>query len=85
MKILFSLTLYLQYCQPYASITLLFQQREVKLSRKDSSCVINNCLPGTTHFVRLVALDIDNQIMEKSKQMTIQTSAPPDSPALSVR
>ncbi|KAK3101597.1 hypothetical protein FSP39_004737 [Pinctada imbricata] len=39
-------------------------QREVKLSQKDSSCVINNCLPGTTHFVRLVALDKDNQILE---------------------
>lgn len=61
------------------------QQREVKLSEKDSSCVINNCLPGTTHFVRLIAIDTDGQILEKSKQLTIQTSAPPDSPILSIR
>lgn len=61
------------------------QQREVKLSEKDSSCVINNCLPGTTHFVRLIAIDADGQILEKSKQLTVQTSAPPDSPILSVR
>nr|XP_034305803.1 uncharacterized protein LOC105321045 isoform X1 [Crassostrea gigas] len=60
-------------------------QREVKLSEKDSSCVINNCLPGTTHFVRLIAIDADGQILEKSKQLTVQTSAPPDSPILSVR
>ncbi|XP_048739977.2 uncharacterized protein LOC125654190 isoform X5 [Ostrea edulis] len=60
-------------------------QREVKLSEKDSSCVINNCLPGTTHFVRLTAIDNDGQILEKSKQLTVQTSAPPDAPNLSVR
>ena len=61
------------------------QQREVRLSPKDISCVINKCLPGTTHFVRLVAYNEDGQIIEKSKQLTVQTSAPPDAPVLSVR
>ncbi|XP_025107507.1 uncharacterized protein LOC112572161 isoform X5 [Pomacea canaliculata] len=60
-------------------------QREVRLSTRDVSCVINKCLPGTTHFVRLVAFDEDGQIIEKSKQLTVQTSAPPDPPILSVR
>ena len=63
----------------------MLQQREVKLSEKDSSCVINNCLPGTTHFVRLIAIDGDGQSVEKSRQLTVQTSAPPDSPLLTVR
>ena len=57
----------------------------MKLSEKDSSCVINNCLPGTTHFVRLIAIDGDGQSVEKSRQLTVQTSAPPDSPLLTVR
>ena len=61
------------------------QEREVRLSSKDSNCVINKCLPGTTHFVRLLALDEDGQIKERSKQMTVQTSAPPDGPTLSLR
>ncbi|KAK7102883.1 hypothetical protein V1264_021041 [Littorina saxatilis] len=60
-------------------------QREVRLSPKDICCVINKCLPGTTHFVRLVAYSEDGKILEKSKQLTVQTSAPPDSPVLSVR
>ncbi|XP_063446523.1 uncharacterized protein LOC134726026 isoform X8 [Mytilus trossulus] len=60
-------------------------QREVRLSSQDSSCVINNCLPGTTHFVRLLALVDDGQIKERSKQYTIQTSAPADSPVQTVR
>ncbi|XP_041347758.1 uncharacterized protein LOC121367568 [Gigantopelta aegis] len=60
-------------------------QREVRLSEKDSNCVINKCLPGTTHFVRLVACKDDGQIVDKSKQLTMQTSAPPDSPVVSVR
>ncbi|CAL1538548.1 unnamed protein product [Lymnaea stagnalis] len=60
-------------------------QREVKLSKHDSNCVINKCLPGTTHFVRVVSYNINGQILEKSKQLTIQTSAPPDAPKLSVR
>ncbi|GFN84346.1 fibronectin, partial [Plakobranchus ocellatus] len=61
------------------------EQREVKLSCKDSNCVINKCLPGTTHFVRIVACNVNNQILDKSRQLTIQTSAPPDAPKLSVR
>ncbi|XP_059161356.1 uncharacterized protein LOC131944640 isoform X2 [Physella acuta] len=60
-------------------------QREVKLSKADTNCVINKCLPGTTHFVRVVGLATNGQIIEKSKQLTIQTSAPPDAPQLSVR
>ncbi|XP_076447663.1 uncharacterized protein LOC143284653 isoform X3 [Babylonia areolata] len=60
-------------------------QREVRLSAKDISCVINKCLPGTTHFVRLLAYNEDGTILEKSKQLTVQTSAPPDAPVLSVR
>lgn len=67
------------------SLILSHQQREVRLSTRDVSCVINKCLPGTTHFVRLVAFDEDGQIIEKSKQLTVQTSAPPDPPILSVR
>ncbi|XP_067685414.1 uncharacterized protein [Haliotis asinina] len=60
-------------------------QREVRLSERDTNCVINKCLPGTTHFVRLVAYNEEGQIMDKSKQLTVQTSAPPDSPVLSIR
>ncbi|XP_046358181.2 uncharacterized protein LOC124136325 [Haliotis rufescens] len=60
-------------------------QREVRLSERDTNCVINKCLPGTTHFVRLVAYSEDGQIMDKSKQLTVQTSAPPDGPVLSIR
>ncbi|GFR62047.1 fibronectin, partial [Elysia marginata] len=61
------------------------EQREVKLSNKDSNCVINKCLAGTTHFVRIVACNVNNQILDKSRQLTVQTSAPPDAPKLSVR
>lgn len=64
---------------------ILFQQREVTLSSKDTSCVINKCLPGTTHFVRLLALDGEANIQDKSKQLTIQTSAPPDAPLIAIR
>ncbi|KAL3853216.1 hypothetical protein ACJMK2_016773 [Sinanodonta woodiana] len=60
-------------------------EREVKLSNKDNNCVITKCLPGTTHFVRLVVIDKDGNVRERSKQLTIQTSAPPDAPSLSVR
>ncbi|XP_052779768.1 uncharacterized protein LOC128217013 isoform X4 [Mya arenaria] len=60
-------------------------EREVRLSNKDSNCVINKCLPGTTHFVRLLALDGDGQIKDRSKQLTVQTSAPPDAPCLALR
>ncbi|KAL5013163.1 hypothetical protein ScPMuIL_007433 [Solemya velum] len=60
-------------------------QREVTLSSKDTSCVINKCLPGTTHFVRLLALDGEANIQDKSKQLTIQTSAPPDAPLIAIR
>ncbi|KAK3579080.1 hypothetical protein CHS0354_029940 [Potamilus streckersoni] len=60
-------------------------EREVKLSNKDNNCVITKCLPGTTHFVRLAVIDKDGNVRERSKQLTIQTSAPPDAPLLSVR
>ena len=66
-------------------VCLFYQEREVRLSNKDSNCVINKCLPGTTHFVRLLALDEEGQIKERSKQLTVQTSAPPDGPTLSLR
>lgn len=75
--------MYLKSCSEVLSI--FFQEREVRLSSKDTNCVINKCLPGTTHFVRLLALDGDGQIRERSKQLTVQTSAPPDGPCLSLR
>lgn len=47
--------------------------------------MINKCLPGTTHFVRVISVSPDGNILGKSRQLTVQTSAPPDAPKLAVR
>ncbi|XP_023933288.1 uncharacterized protein LOC106180596 isoform X1 [Lingula anatina] len=60
-------------------------QREFKLSPQESSCILQKCYPGTNHFIRLVALGADGRILEKSKQVVVQTSAPPEAPVVSLR
>ncbi|XP_033744669.1 uncharacterized protein LOC117330483 isoform X1 [Pecten maximus] len=61
------------------------KQRSLNLERDNNSCIINNCLPGTTHFVRLIVLDDQGKELERSRQLTIQTSAPPEAPIMTVR
>ncbi|CAH1782616.1 unnamed protein product [Owenia fusiformis] len=60
-------------------------QREVKIASKERSCILQNCYPGTNHFVRILALGDRDEVLDKSRQLTVQTSASPDTPVLTLR
>ncbi|CAD5112727.1 DgyrCDS1945 [Dimorphilus gyrociliatus] len=59
--------------------------KDVELRPGEKSCTIHKCYQGTNHFVKLTAVDELGQIVDQSKQLTVQTSAPPDAPNLSLR
>ena len=52
-------------------------EREVRLPAGERSCVIHKCYPGTNHYVRLYAMTADDQILDRSWQLTVQTNATP--------
>ena len=64
---------------------VVFQEREVKLPSGEKSCVLHKCYPGTNHFLRVHALSKDDRILDVSKQLTVQTAAPPDTPLVTLR
>ena len=65
--------------------TVTVQEREVKLPTSERSCVIHKCYPGTNHFVRVYAVGADDSQLDRSRVVTIQTSAPPDPPNVTTR
>lgn len=63
----------------------LCQQREARLGAREQTCTISKCFPGTNHFVRVLVLGHNGEVLEKSRQITVQTSAAPDTPVVHVR
>ena len=57
----------------------------MKLPAGEKSCVIHKCFPGTCHFIRIYAMGSDDQVLDRSTQVTAQTSAAPDSPYVTLR
>lgn len=47
--------------------------------------VINDCSPGTSHFLVVAAVNADGGLVARSEQLTVQTSAPVKQPALQLR
>ncbi|XP_071807417.1 uncharacterized protein [Asterias amurensis] len=46
---------------------------------------IKGCIAGTNHFVSVVALDEGDRVIHRSRQLTVQTSAPLATPNLTIR
>ena len=61
------------------------QEKEVKLPAGEKSCVIHKCYAGTNHFIRIYAIGTEERLLEKSRQITVQTSAAPDTPVVTLR
>ncbi len=59
--------------------------REVKLSPRDHTCVIHKCCPGTNHYIQVAAVTDGEQVVARSRLVTVQTSAPPTPPILFVK
>ena len=57
----------------------------MKLPSGEKSCVLHKCFPGSVHYIRVWAMGKDDQVLDVSKQITVQTSAPPDCPRLTTR
>lgn len=57
----------------------------MKLPAGEKSCVIHKCFPGTNHFVRVYSMQAEDKVLDRSRLTTIQTSAPPDPPNVSLR
>ena len=57
----------------------------MKLPAGEKSCVLHKCFPGSVHYVRVWAMGKDDRVMDVSKQLTVQTSASPDTPTVTVR
>lgn len=49
------------------------------------SLVLQKLFPGITHYIKVFAIGDSDIIIEKSKQIIVQTSAPPDIPAVGIR
>ena len=64
---------------------LPFQEREVKLPQGEKSCVLHKCLPGAKHHLRVWATGKEDRVLDVSSQITVQTSAPPDTPVVTLR
>ena len=54
-------------------------------SEAEYSLVLQKLFPGITHYVKVFAIGDSDIIIEKSKQITVQTSAPPDIPVVGIR
>ena len=61
------------------------RMQEVKVDGAVQCYSLKNCLPGTSHFVRVVAIGDDGTVMAKSKQLTVQTGAVPNPPKFLLR
>ncbi|XP_064633270.1 uncharacterized protein LOC135491376 [Lineus longissimus] len=60
-------------------------QRETRLSINEMTCVIKKCFPGTNHYIRVLVVGEQDEVYEKSRQLIVQTSAPPDTPVVCTR
>lgn len=62
-------------------------EREILVETTDAehSLVLQKLFPGITHYVKVYAIGESNVILEKSKQIVVQTNAPPDVPVVGVR
>jgi len=47
--------------------------------------VIDDCSPGTSHFVVVAAVNAAGSLVARSQQYTVQTCAPVTQPALQLR
>ena len=47
--------------------------------------MIHKCYPGTFHYVRVYAVGVDDALIARSRRLTVQTSAPPEPPSVSLR
>jgi len=61
------------------------QMREVRLPASEKSCVIHKCYPGTFHYVRVYCVGVDDTLIARSCRLTVQISAPPEPPSVSLR
>ncbi len=57
----------------------------MKLPSGEKSCVLHKCFPGSSHFLRVWAMGKDDRVLDVSTQLTVQTSAPPDTPLVTQR
>ncbi len=57
----------------------------MKLPSGEKSCVLHKCYPGTNHFLRVFAMSKEDKVLDVSKQMTVQTAAPPDTVLVTLR
>lgn len=60
-------------------------EKAVEIGQGEKNCTIHKCYQGANHLVKLVAIDQSGNIINTSKQLTVQTSAPPDAPNLSLK
>ncbi|XP_068713854.1 uncharacterized protein [Montipora foliosa] len=60
------------------------QVEELTLPLSQTSHVIDDCMPGTNHFLVVAAVNPDGDLFSRSKQHTVQTSAPVKKPCLEV-
>lgn len=47
--------------------------------------MIDDCSPGTNHFVVVAAVDAGGDLVSRSEQCTVQTCAPVNQPTLQLR
>lgn len=57
----------------------------VDTNESEYSLVLQKLLPGVTHYIRVCAVGDSDIVIEKSKQIMVQTNAPPDTPVVGVR
>lgn len=58
----------------------------VDTSEAEYSLVLQKLFPGITHYVKVYAIGGDSSlVLEKSKEIIVQTNAPPDTPVVGVR
>ena len=46
--------------------------------------MIDDCIPGTSHFIVVAAVNTCGDLVSRSEQCTVQTSAPIERPLLQV-
>lgn len=61
------------------------KEKEIVQTVSNQNCIITKCLPGVTHYLQLIVINLDGKVIEKSNYLTVQTAAPPDTPVLNVR
>ncbi|KAJ7382966.1 hypothetical protein OS493_031742 [Desmophyllum pertusum] len=61
------------------------QVQELTLPLIQTCHVIDDCSPGTNHFVVVAAVDAGGDLVSRSEQCTVQTCAPVNQPSLQLR